>query len=142
MSIDIKKFEKDFDEWIGSSQGQEYFNRQNEKRIQQLKRFNRFEEWLKHNDFDNLLYRIILKHDDNYCEKCWHNGYEPMPNNVLEFVIEYVTNRCEKIVITELNCEFPNDIWLFNGYYIQMIYGQGVITRIYNKKDLRLMLQV
>jgi len=142
MSIDIKKFEKDIDEWVGSSQGQEYFNRQNEKRIQLLKRFNRFEEWLKHNDFDNLLYRIILKHDDNYREKCWHNGYEPMPNNVLEFVIEYVTNRCEKIVITELNCEFPNDIWLFNGYYIQMIYGQGVITRIYNKKDLKLMLQV
>jgi hypothetical protein len=142
MAIDFKQFEKDMDDWVNSSEGQEYFNRVREKEIHLQKRFNRFEEWLKHNDFDDIFYRILLKHGSDYQEKCYHNGYEPMPNNVLSFVIEYITRKYDKIIVPELNCKFPNDIWFFKGYYIQMIYGQGVITKIYTKKDLREILSI
>ena len=43
-------------------------------------RFNKFENWLENNDFDRLLYRIILEHGDEYESKCYENGYEPYPN--------------------------------------------------------------
>ena len=40
-------------------------------------RFKKFDEWVKTNDFDKLLYLLILQHDDDYKEKCYHKGYEP-----------------------------------------------------------------
>jgi len=91
-----------------------------------------------YNDFDNVLYHIILKHGDNYREKCYLNGFEPQPNNVLNFIVEYVKNNCNKVNVPELNYDCSNDIWLFREYYFQLIYGNGNdnILKIYNKKDL------
>jgi hypothetical protein len=142
MAIDFKTFERDIDDWVRSSDGQEYFNGVKETEIHLLKRFRRFEEWLKHNDFKDVFYRILLKHGSDYREKCYHNGYEPMPNNVLSFILEYVTRNYDVVLIPELDCDFQNNIWVFSEYYIQMIYGQGVITKIYTKKDLREILSI
>jgi hypothetical protein len=129
-------------EFMDSDEGKAYFEKENQKHEFQLHRFEHFEEWLKHNDFDKLLYRVVLKHDANYIAKCWHNGCEPYPNNVLTFIIDYVTNTNETVNVQELRCKFSNDIWYFKGYYFQMIYGQGVITRIYNREDMRLILEI
>lgn len=142
MSLDINEFKKKLDEWVKSDEGKAYF--ENEKRKSELlsKRFSQFEEWLKHNDFDKLLYRIILKHDNEYKENCYHKGYEPYPNNLLEFIIDYVMTTYEPIVVSEIDCSFPNTIYFFRGYYFQTIHGQGSFHRIYNKEDMRLLLQI
>lgn len=104
--------------------------------------YERFEKYLETHDFDELIYRLILEHNDDYREKCYHNGYEPYPNNKLSFIIEYIKNNTKPIEIKGIKCEFPNTIWEFKGYYFQLIYGQGVITNIYNKDDNRLILQI
>ena len=88
------------------------------------------------------MYRLILEHDDDYIDKCYHNGYMPSPNNKLNFVIGYVFDNLAEIGVNELDCDFPNDIRQFKGYYFQHIHGQGTITRIYNKDDNRLLLQL
>lgn len=142
MSYDINEFKKKLDEWVESDAGKTYFENENIKFELKEKRFQRFEEWLKHNDFDKLLYFIILKHDDNYCERCYHNGFEPYPNNILRFIFEYVEYKFEPILVSEINSDFPNVIYFFKGYYFQIIYGQGSICRIYNKADMRLLLQI
>lgn len=99
-------------------------------------RFDKFEKWLEENDFDKLLYRLILQHSDEYRNKFWEWGCEPYPNNIMNFIFTYVVERVGKIVhIKELDCDFPNAIWEFNGYYFQIIWGQGSIQTIYNKKD-------
>ena len=138
MSIDIKKFE----EFLNSNEGKAYIEKENQKHLFQLHRFNRFDEWLKHNDFDNLLYRLINKHDEEYREKCWHNGCEAHPNNVLQFLFDYLNYSFDTINVTEIDSDFMNQIWFFKGYYFQVIYGQGSFIRIYNKSDMRLILQV
>jgi len=33
-----------------------------------------------------------------------------------------------------------NEIWFYKGYYFQMIWSQGVITKIYNKDDMKQLL--
>ena len=101
-------------------------------------RFNKFENWLENNDFDRLLYRIILEHGDEYESKCYENGYEPYPNNKMNFIFNYVTERGGKQVnIKEFDCPFANQIWEFMKYYFQIIWGQGVAYKIYNKEDSR-----
>jgi hypothetical protein len=103
-------------------------------------RYSHFEEWLKNNDFDELMYRLILEHNEDYRRKCYDNGCEPYPNNKLAFIIDYIVDHFETINHPEIHKDFPNDIWEFNGYYFQMVYGQGVVTFIYNKEDLRQLL--
>ena len=105
-------------------------------------RFRRFEDWLKNNDFDKLLYRLILEHGEEWREKCWYDGFEVSPNNKLSFVIQYITENHAPVKVNELDCVFANSIWQFKGYYFQMIWGQGVITKIFNKDDLRELLTI
>ena len=136
--MDIEKLKK----FIESDEGEQYFLELAKKQELREARHRRFEEWLKTNDFDKLMYRLILEHDDDYIDKCYHNGCMPYPNNKLSFVIGYVFDNLAQINVSELDCDFANDIRQFKGYYFQHIHGQGTITRIYNKDDNRLLLQL
>lgn len=119
-----------------------FINEMRERDGIQENRFLSFEKYLKTNDFDLLMYRIVLEHGNDWRDKCYHNGYEPYPNNKLSFILNYVEDRCNIIKIKKLFIDLPNEIREFNGYYFQHIYGQGMITRIYNKKDFKLILQI
>jgi len=100
-----------------------------------------FEKWLKTNDFDNFLCQLIKKHDGKYCKKCKINGFEPHPNNLLNFIIEYITNNGESVIISKIVCDFPNKVWFFKNYYYQIIWGQSAIIKIYDK-NLKLLLLI
>lgn len=126
---------------LKSKETEEYFDNYAKKLKLKAKRYERFEEWLKHNDFDKLMYRILLEHGDEWHEKCRDEGCEPYPNSKLEFIFDYITERTELIDDIE-ECTFPQSTWEFKGYYVQFTYGQGMIMRIYNKDDNRLLLQL
>lgn len=64
MSINFEEFKKKIDEWVESDEDKAYFENENRKLELKHKRYARFEEWLKHNDFDRLMYRLILEHDE------------------------------------------------------------------------------
>ena len=136
--MDIEKLKK----WLESEDAKEYFAAEAERQEIRKKRHERFEEWLEDNDFDKLMNRLILEHDDDYVDKCYNKGYMPSPNRKLSFVIGYVFDNLAGIKVSELDCDFPNDIRQFKGYYFQHIHGQGTIARIYSKDDNRLLLQV
>jgi len=109
------------------------------KRMENQKnRYNKFKKWLENNDFDTLLYHIILKHGDGYRSRCYENGYEPYPNNIMRFIFSYIIERGGKEVNKkEFDVPFLNQIFEFNGYYFQIVWGQGSIMKIYNKEDGR-----
>ena len=142
MILDIKKFEESLDEWVESPEGKVYFKNLEFKQVIQKKRYKRFEEWLKCNDFDKLMYRLIFEHNEDYREKSYYNGCTPSPNNKMTFLLNYVENNCSSIEVSKLDSYFLDDIRFFNGYYFQRIYCQGTITNVYNKEDLRLMLKI
>ena len=104
-------------------------------------RQKRFEEWLETNDFDKLMYRLILEHNDEYIENCYHNGDEPYPNNKLWFVFCYAMKYGRYVKVKKIGTGLDN-IWEFKNYYFQMIFGQGTLIRLYNKDDMRLLLQL
>lgn len=130
------------DKFINSPEGDAYFEQMKVIREIQKGRYVRFEEWLKHNDFDKLLYRLILEHGDDYREKCYHKGYEPHQNNKLAFIFDYIVHHYEPIEVPQLDSGFSNQVWFFRGYYFQLTYGQGTITQIYNRDDMRQILAI
>ncbi|MFW6219951.1 MAG: hypothetical protein ACOC33_03850 [bacterium] len=130
---------KDNLDWLeNTEEGKNYRKKYVEKQKIKEQRYDKFEKWLETNDFDKLLYRLILEHDENYIEKCYNNGFEPYLNNKLSFVFEYVIHKAGKqVTIKKLNdSDFPNIVWEFNGYYFQVIWGQGSINLIYTKRGL------
>jgi len=140
--INTFKMKRKITDFQNLADGISYFIREEGKYKIRERRFERFGDWMKDNDFDTTFYMLILKHDDVYRNKCYNNGYEPTPNNVLMFILDYVEMKCSPVVVNELECEFNNITWEFNKYYFQLIYGQGIITRIYNVDDLKLILQI
>ena len=138
----IEKLKEHLETPEGKARMEKYFQDIAKKQALKEKRYRRFEEWLETNDFDKLMYRLILEHGDEYIDKCYHNGYMPHPNRKLGFVISYVVHNHAPITVSELDCNFANSVHQFKGYYFQHIHGQGTITRIYNKDDLRLLLQL
>jgi hypothetical protein len=135
--MNVKKLKAYLESPEGRKQTEEYFEKLAQREAIKEKRFERFNEWLKHNDFDKLLNRLILEHNDEYCEKCYHSGCEPYMNNKLDFVFDYAIKHGKKVKIKKLDCDFPNVISEFMGYYFQIVWGQGSITAIYNKDDLK-----
>ena len=139
MSEMLMKLKEHLESPEGKKQAEEFFGRIAKKEALKQKRFKRFDEWIKHNDFDKLLYRLILEHDDEYREKCYEKGYEPYMNNKLSFVFDYACERGKKLkkIPKELQCPFAQAVYEFKGYYFEIVWGQGSITAIYNKDDLR-----
>ena len=134
---EIERFTKVIKEFPETPEGKAYFAKMAKEHEIKIGRYLRIEEWLKKNDFDKLIYRLVLEHNNEYKEKCYHNGYEPYPNRKLSLLIDYIVHNQSEVNVPELDCDFSNQIWFFKGYYLQMIYGQGVITRIVNKENMQ-----
>jgi hypothetical protein len=144
MSLDTEKFENDLKKWMNSDAGKEFFENERIAYERKVQRFKRLEKYLESHDFDELLHRLISEHDDEYREKCRKEGCEDYPNNKLQFVFDYVVYKTPILEPTPsgLECDFPNEVFEFKGYYFQTIYGQGCFIRIYNKEDRKLLLTV
>ena len=123
----------------GKAQAKEFVRKLAEKEKIKQGRFKKFDEWLETNDFDKFLYRLTLEHDDEYRQKCYEKGYEPHMNNKMSFVFDYACERGKELekIPKELRCPFPQAVYEFRGYYFEIIWGQGSITAIYNKDDMR-----
>jgi hypothetical protein len=144
MSPDIKKFKKWIEDWCQSDEGKAFFEQQKVEHEILLQRFKRFEKYLETHDFDELMLRLILEHDDGYRKKCQKKGCEDCPNNKLQFVLDYVVYNTKRLDPTppEIVSDFSGEAYEFRGYYFQIIYGQGSFIRIFNKEDKKLLLTV
>lgn len=134
-------------DFLESPEGKDFRNKFIEKLAKEQEiangRYKKFEKYLETHDFEALMYRLILEHNDEYVEKCWHKGYEAYPNRKLAFLIDYLVHNYEPIEVLEIEPEhFPSTIYFFKGYYFQTICGQGCFHRIYNKEDMKMVLQV
>ncbi len=99
----------------------------------EYKRTQKLRKYLSKNNFENLIGRIIREHDDSYIDKCYKNGYQPRPNNKFSLLLSLVEIEGDEIKEIDFkNDTFPNVVIKYENYYFQWIWGQGVITRIYD----------
>lgn len=139
--MDLEKLRAHLESPEGKKQAEEYFGRIRIKREIKEGRYLRFEKWLETNDFDKLMYRLILEHGEEWREKCWHNGCEVYSNNKLSFVIDYVFDNLAPISVKKLENMFFTDIRFFKGYYFRIMHGQGSVFDLYNGDDFKHLLQ-
>lgn len=139
--MDLEKLRAHLESPEGKKQAEEYFGRIRIKREIKEGRYLRFEKWLETNDFDKLMYRLILEHGEKWREKCWHNGCEVYSNNKLSFVIDYVFDNLAPISVKKLENMFFTDIRFFKGYYFRIMHGQGSVFDLYNGDDFKHLLQ-
>lgn len=142
MNIDTEKLRELIKNFPNTPEGKVYIENMRKTNEIKMGRYLRFEEWLKHNDFDKLMYRLILEHGDEWHEKCWSKGCEVYMNNKLAFIFDYVVHHREPINVPQIESKhFPCECWFFKGYYFQITYGQGSIVDVYNGDDFKHLLQ-
>lgn len=142
MSEMLEKLKAHLESPEEKKQIEEYFGELAEKQKIAEGRYRRFEEWLKYNDFDRLMYRLILEHEEEWREKCWHNGCEVYPNNKLQFIIDYVFDNYDPIGVPQIENMFNTNIRFFKGYYFRLMHGQGTVFDLYNGDDFKHLLSV
>jgi len=137
MGIDYEKMLKAIREFPETPEGKAYFENERKKNEIKKNRYLRFEKWLETNDFDKLMYRLILEHGEEWREKCWSKGYEVYMNNKLAFIFDYIVHNYESISVPQLENMFPTQIWFFKGYYFRIMHGQGSVVDVYNGDDFK-----
>ena len=141
MNDRLEKLKEHLKSPEGKTSMKEYFNKLAKKQQLDEKRYKRFEKWLKTNDFNKLINRLILEHGEEWRVKCFLKGCEVYMNNKLGFVFNYIVNNLETIRVPKLENTFPTEIWFFKGYYFRIMYGQGSIVDIYNSNNFKHLLR-
>ena len=126
----LEDVQKAIDDWFDSPACEEYFEKEKIKDDILFNRFQKLENYLLTNPFENILGKVI---QTDYLSK-FDNSYSNVSNNILQFILDYLRNNFDMISVSQLDCDFENHIWFFKGYYFQTIFGQGSITRIYDDK--------
>ncbi len=132
-SKDYKQMEKAMDDFINSPEGEAYFENIGKQLVIKQGRYRRFEKYLETHNFDELMQRLVAENGKDWCDKCYEKGYQPYPNNKLEFLIDYITHNYESVSVPKIESEhFTNQTWFFKGYYVNMMRGQGVFTQVFD----------
>jgi hypothetical protein len=135
--LDLDKLKK----WLDSEEGQlELSNYANslvqERKIKdlQLERFNfKFSE---EENFKLFVELVIQKYKSpEYKNRWFKRGIEP-PNGLFWFLFEYAEKygrECSEEEWTDYSNAFTADLFYVNGYYFNLMHGQGSIVQIISK---------
>ena len=104
-------------------------------------RYKKFENYLNEHDFDKLMLRLVFEHNDDYINNCYNKGYSPIPNNKLQFILDYVSDNYADIIVKVLKLQGNNTVWSFKGYFFQLNFDTNTIN-VFNKDDLKLMIKL
>lgn len=120
-------------ELLESPASDRYFEDLRLKEELQELRFKKFEKYLESHDFSVLIDRLVKEHDEEYRDKCYKRGWEPFPNNKMQFLLDFVGSRGEKIELGSVDDNmFESALYLYKDYYFQLSQGQGCFWRIFN----------
>ena len=132
MIEELKKF-------LNSEEGQQeaekfFSDLKNQEKIEKLQ-LERFHEKYS-NRFTEILDKIIIKYESNeYKDREYKIGYEPR-KTLYFFMFEYAKKYGREVTDEEYNQYenyFTGEMFYIEGYYIQIMLGQGSIIKI-NKK--------
>ena len=127
----LKKQKKCIDEDLKNPNG--YFAKEKKRSEILNSRFDKFERWLKKNEFDPYFKKLLERNGEDRLEWCYRHGYEKYGTPLMEFLVSYVSTRKKHRINKKINSDFEAGLWYFKGYWFQSICGQGCFWRIYDK---------
>jgi hypothetical protein len=86
--------------------------------------------------FDKLVSRLMVQNGEERRDKCYKEGCEPYPTNLMYLLFEAASIGGKEYTKTLDRGDeiFGGGTVKFRGYYFNWIHGQGTITRIFNNK--------
>ena len=132
MSINFEEFKKALDDDVKNPNGS--FARMTKKLELKNNRQDKFEVWLKTNDFEPVFKKLLERNGQERSDKCYKNGYEKYGTPLMEFLCGYITDRIDYVEDHKFSNDFSSGVWFFENYWFQLICGQGCFWRIYDKK--------
>ena len=95
--------------------------------------FKRIEKYLNGIKFDYLLYRLILEHGSEYCNKYYDRGEEPKINNKLYLLLNYI----KEYNTLEYNKKLNLIGYDYNNFFFSFNENNFSSIEIYNDEDMR-----
>lgn len=98
-------------------------------------RYKHVKKYLKNVDFNKLILRLILEHNEKYIEKCIQKSIEPPLTNKMELLFDWLfipENKESYKVEPVSKKDYHINATMFKHYTFEIIHGQGCLFRIYN----------
>lgn len=87
--------------------------------------------------FDNLVNKILEKHNDNWKDHCYKKGVMPYPWSLLYALFDLAEMQGKEIdPIDGLTENFPSSLFTYNDWQFAITNGQGSVCSVYYKKEL------
>lgn len=113
----------------------EHVKREHGKKLKNMERVKKL--YSDDKSFEELLNRLILKHDDRWSEVCYHNGIQPYPWNILQSIVEVASEEGKAVdPVDDLTQHFPSELYEYRGIVFAITFGQGTVLSIYKNKEL------
>ena len=102
------------------------------KKSKNMQRIARF--FFDDKSFEEVLLKIISKHDERWTELCYSKGFQPHPWEILYAVFNLAElNGKEVDPVDGLTENFPSMLLEYKGFIFAWTHGQGTCLSIYNK---------
>lgn len=124
---------KKFEEYLDSPAADKYFEELKKRGEIVAQRYLKVERYLSQVSFDDLMNRLLEEHNDAYRGKCYSLGYEPYPNNKLQFLLDFISEKAESLPRGSVDDNmFEAELYFFKNYYFQLSQGQGAFWRVFD----------
>jgi hypothetical protein len=84
-------------------------------------RYQKITEQIKTKKFDDILYRVILQHNQDYIDSYHHNGREAHPTNKMILLFNYAIDCGKKIQDKTVENVGVFRAWQLKKYYFQLL---------------------
>lgn len=137
------KISESLKDFINSEEGEKYMEefalslkRKQDRKENNIKRIKKM-----YNDektFNILVESIINKHNDEYVDKCYKNGYMPHPMNILYSLFDLSEIEGDKIEpFDDFTINFSSSVFEFFNWQFAITHGQGSVCSVYYNKKLK-----
>jgi len=120
--------------WLESEEGKESLSKFGGKIEREEKiRINQLERLHKSGKFIELTEKALKKYNSkNYINRWYNRSIEP-PETLFSFLFTYSEKygrKCNKSEWKEYGNVFTSSLFYINGYYFNMMNGQGTVIRV------------
>jgi hypothetical protein len=113
----------------------DHFKRREERRKHNMSRMMKF--FRDDKSFDDLIFRVVEKHDKRWDDLCHARGVMPYPWNILYSIYDIVEMYGKETKpVDGLTRSFPSVLITYRGWTFARTHGQGTVMSIYKGNDL------
>jgi hypothetical protein len=136
MGIDLEKVKQRLKEWEESGEADKWVKKYAEQQDAKDRRSLKLNS-LDDEAFERFMQKVFVDNGEEWKEKCFYNGCEPYPTNLMYLAIDTARLYGEDVsqASADAGASFPEQVNFYRGYYFSTIYGQGASSSIMTEEQ-------